>query len=221
MKSEYLLFNLFIFFSSTLGASLYRNTHWPRLKPAACSIAVFAGIFLFWDVLVTNFWWSFNQKYILGLMLGSLPIEEVLFFFSVPWSCLILWVNIKKRVVGKVSFPLEQFCLSTAMVVGGASLLAQWWYTLAVSVAGVLLLLFSLWNKQWLRQRSVLAFSAMCVGLTLIFNGYLTARPVVLYNSEVKSNINLYTIPLEDVIYGLILVLATSMLYDFFESKRS
>ncbi len=52
--------------------------------------------FLIWDVFAT--WrghWSFNENYITGIKILNLPIEEVLFFFAVPFACSFVWSSIK------------------------------------------------------------------------------------------------------------------------------
>jgi len=49
-------------------------------------------------------------------------------------------------------------------------------------------------------------FLSIVFFLTFFFNGYLTARPIVIYNNLLKTNINIFTIPIEDFIYGLALI---------------
>ena len=49
--------------------------------------------------------------------------------------------------------------------------------------------------------------------LTTVFNLYLTARPIVIYNEALKTNLNLWTIPLEDYILGLSLISLNCILF--------
>jgi lycopene cyclase domain-containing protein len=52
--------------------------------------------FLVWDVIATQRGhWRFNEEYIVGWKILNLPLEEVLFFFVVPFSCSFLWSVIK------------------------------------------------------------------------------------------------------------------------------
>jgi lycopene cyclase domain-containing protein len=44
-----------------------------------------------------------------------------------------------------------------------------------------------------------MVLTAVVVGLTLVFNTYLTARPVVLYNPVYQLNLRVITIPVEDL----------------------
>ena len=62
---------------------------WKYLFPALLFPALF---FLVWDELKTRAGvWSFNDAYIIGVKLFSLPLEEVLFFFVVPFCCVFIY----------------------------------------------------------------------------------------------------------------------------------
>ncbi len=52
-----------------------------------------------------------------------------------------------------------------------------------------------------------LAAYAICLIPFLLVNGLLTALPVVLYNDSENIGLRIYTIPAEDVFYGMLLVL--------------
>ena len=67
-----------------------------NIKPALLAILITCIPFLAWDVVATYIGhWSFNPAFITGFYIYNLPIEEVLFFVVIPFSCLTIWAEIK------------------------------------------------------------------------------------------------------------------------------
>jgi lycopene cyclase domain-containing protein len=61
--------------------AFYKN--WKYVFPA---MIIPALLYIAWDVYFTEIGvWSFNEGYISGIKLIKLPLEEVLFFFIVPY----------------------------------------------------------------------------------------------------------------------------------------
>ncbi len=215
MKIEYLLFNVIVLFFSTLGCLLYKNRSWPKFSAASISISLISGLFIIWDQFVTGWWWKFNDGYTVGIKFGKLPIEEILFFLIIPWSCLVIWENLKKKVRNSSIKNIEAVVILGGSITGIAGLFNGWWYTAAVGggVAGTGLL--SYLCDHWFRKKAAWMFLGSVCVLTVIFNGYLTARPVVVYDPSVISELYIGTIPIEDILYGLILMSAVVMTYEY------
>jgi lycopene cyclase domain-containing protein len=221
MKTEYLFFNLLIFLFATFLSGIVKSRKLPSLKPALFSILTISTPYIIWDFFVTNVWWSFNERYIVGLRVWSLPIEELFFFLTVPWSCLVLWVNLERYFSAKLSMKVEAVFFLIGLVICYQGALQNWNYTFLI---GFLVSAFSLWsaiNDFWLSNFRSFMYIFLVVIFTLIFNGYLTARPIVTYNLEVMSGVKVMTIPIEDFGYGIVLVGSVAMLYDFFKLKLS
>lgn len=88
-------------------------------------------------------------------------------------------------------------------------------YTALVSLVLIFTLFFDKLLKTYIFSRRRLGlFFAILTGLILIFNGYLTARPVVLYNTSYILNIRIWTIPVEDFVYGYTLILLCVILFE-------
>jgi lycopene cyclase domain-containing protein len=70
------------------GSGVYRQ---PRR--AAAAVLPVAAVYLIWDgVAVAAQVWSYNPRYILGLVgPGHLPLEEVLFFVVIPLCGLLTY----------------------------------------------------------------------------------------------------------------------------------
>ena len=68
-----------------LGVRVYRQ--WRRLLLALTPTVI---VFVAWDaVAVHRHLWRFDRRWISGVWIGSLPVEELLFFIVVP-TCAIL-----------------------------------------------------------------------------------------------------------------------------------
>ena len=216
MKTEYLLFNVLIATLSTVSVFIFRKygARWPNIKATFFAFCVMCLPYLIWDHFVTNIWWSFNDRYTLGMKIGALPIEEVLFFCSVPWSCLIIWENLKTKMEGSLALPIETFLLLSSLVFGIFSFNKTWYYTAIVSFVVALVCYMSWFSDHWFNKKNSLLFLCGVSILILIFNGYLTARPIVLYSQEFMTNIRIWTIPIEDFFYGLALLSGIVIVYE-------
>lgn len=221
MTNEYFFLNIIILLSSSLGIYFTKKANFPKLVIALRAILTVSLPYLFWDWVVTNRWWQFNPRFILNLMVGPLPVEEILFFAIVPWSCLVIWVNLRSYFVESVNFPIEEGVFFLSLLLASTSFIYSWWYTLTISILLIIFSIVSKVNSHWMRQKNSLLFLLLCFVLTIIFNGYLTARPIVIYEPSVKSNLNLLTIPSEDIVYGLVLVGLTAQFYDFYTKRLS
>lgn len=219
MKWEYLIFNGIVLLASTLGIKLFKTGKWPDIQRAMRAIGIMGVIYLVWDWWVVDWWWRFNPKYILEINFGKLPVEEILFFVTVPWSCLIIWVNIRERISGEWRVNMEGIFTIVGVIVGVWGWWQGKWYTLAVAIAVIWAAWLSTRSNWWMRKKATSVFWGITILLTLVFNGYLTARPVVIYNLDVASRLMAGTIPVEDMIYGLVLVSGVAMIYEKNKSK--
>lgn len=223
MIYEYLIFNIFVIFGPLLVFfSRRKSVVKPNLKSLSLSISLAATFFVIWDYLVVNYFWFFNSKYIIGFFIAGLPIEEILFFISVPFACLLLWVNYKKYFSKKIITNFSFYLISSSLFLALFFLFYEKIYTSIVLFVflGVVILDIFLRTNLFIKKTFV-AFIFIVVNiLTFIFNLYLTARPVVLYNEILKTNINIITVPLEDFIFGMALISLTIIIYEKLKIKK-
>jgi lycopene cyclase domain-containing protein len=67
--------------------------NWKYLFPA---MVIPALLYIIWDIYFTDKGvWSFNPEFITGIKLYNLPLEEVLFFFIVPYCCVFIYACIR------------------------------------------------------------------------------------------------------------------------------
>ena len=75
-------------------SSVLRFYRYPRRLLLAIGAPL--PLFLAWDGFATaRGHWDFNPKYITGIMIGNLPLEEVLFFVVIPFCALFTWEVVK------------------------------------------------------------------------------------------------------------------------------
>ena len=74
--------------------------------------------FIIWDAWFTEIGvWGFNPDYLTGFTIYNLPIEEILFFWSIPFSCVFTYFCLKE-VFGINPFKKIQRGISTIIIVG-------------------------------------------------------------------------------------------------------
>ena len=206
MRLTYLLINIFILVVPLLLSFDRRNAyyrHWPAL---GFSIAIVSTFYLIWDALVTSRGeWSFNPDYLTGARIGNLPIEEVLFFVTVPFSCLFIYEAIlyrfKESGVVRLSAPL----VLTAIVVLGVSSAAlryQGYTSKALGSCAFFLAVAWVLDRTMLRSKTYWIWLAICYVPFFLFNAVLTALPVVQYNPAAIFGFRVSTIPIEDFFYN-------------------
>jgi lycopene cyclase domain-containing protein len=224
MSYAYLLINfLTVLFPVLLSfdkrVQFYKS--WKYLLPA---IAITGLAFLGWDILFTiKGVWSFNQKYVCGLSIYGLPIEEVLFFITVPFSCVFIYACLNYyfpknsiQSVSKLFSNLLIVCSLIAVVIYHNRL-----YTLVTfSLLLTIIVLFQyIFKAEWLAN----FYRAFIISLIpfYIVNGALTSVPIVLYNDHQNMGIRLGTIPLEDHFYMMALLMMNIGLFEYFRRDKT
>ncbi len=169
--------------------------------------------FVIWDILFTRIGvWSFNPRYLMGAWLWGLPLEEYLFFFCIPYACVFTYYSIN-RYYNLVAYSTTTRNISAglALILSATALahLSQL-YTSATFLLRSLLLMLLIAGRARFLAGFFVSFLVILVPF-FISNGILTgsglAEPVVRYNDNYNLHIRLMTIPLEDVFYGMLLLL--------------
>lgn len=185
-----------------------------------------ALIYIVWDIYFTRWGvWSFNENYIAGIYLFNLPVEEVLFFIVVPYCCLFIYEciicyfpGIKEGKWWNIIFYLLAF---TCLIVG--TIFYQQKYTAATFIALGSMITILLRARSFFNGFDIAAFLVSYLVILvpfMIVNGFLTAIPVVLYNDAENLGFRIYTIPFEDIFYGMLLILMNVLIYEKLRSKH-
>ena len=118
-----------------------------KWKSLSIAILISGLFFIVWDSLFTYFgFWSFNDKFTLGLRFLGLPLEEWLFFIVIPY-CSVFIYETSKLYLPKLNFNKE-ISYFIWLVVGVFAVLAVInygkWYTFINLISNVLLLVYVL-----------------------------------------------------------------------------
>jgi lycopene cyclase domain-containing protein len=194
---------------------------WKYLFPAMVLPAAF---YIGWDILFTkNGVWSFSADHIVGYSFQGLPIEEMLFFFVVPYCCVFIYACIRAYFPLMVDTRVSRILFAVlALLFLTIAFLNQdraYTYFTGFFTGGFMLLVLLLRTvfNTFQTKAFLIAYVIILIPF-LIVNGFLTAIPVVLYNDLENLSIRLYTIPVEDTVYGLLLILMNVVLYEKLKS---
>lgn len=189
--------------------SFYKK--WYAILPA---IAVGATVFIVWDILFTGMEiWGFNELHLSGVHLASLPVEEWLFFITIPFASLFTYEVVNYHLPGnylkKKAYPLAYILAGILIAVG--LLNAERWYTFVTfTLSGLYLLMNAFLLRPKYLGQFFIAYFLILIPF-LIVNGVLTGswieQEVVYYNNAENLGIRLFTIPIEDSVYGMLLIL--------------
>ena len=218
----YLIINLLTFIFpiiQSFESKIKFVKNWKFVFPAIFLTGTF---FIIWDVFKTKYGvWSFNEEYLLGMYLINLPLEEWMFFLTVPFACVFVYevVNfyIKNDIFGKIANKLS-IALGIILLILAIVNYDKSYTSIVFSFGGIFALIHGIFFKyQWL-GKFYLAYLASLLPFFIV-NGFLTALPVVIYNNSENLGIRIYTIPIEDTIYSFLLLLMNLTFYEYFKKK--
>jgi len=201
--------------------AFYKN--WKYLFPAMLLPAV---VYIVWDFYFTlKGVWSFNDYYITGIKIINLPVEEVLFFFVVPYCCVFIYECIKiyfPQIKNKTTADVILMSLALLLWLTGIIFYKKYYtsWTFIFNALFIATIYFFRNNFKTFDATSFLV--AYCIMLIpfLIVNGFLTKIPVVLYNNAENLGMRIYSIPFEDIFYGMLLILMTIVIYENLKQKN-
>jgi lycopene cyclase domain-containing protein len=188
------------------------------------SIFLVGLIYVIWDSIFTRLGvWGFNPHYLTGKYLFNLPIEEYLFFICVPYAGVFTFHVFKTLMpeftIGEKYIRLIIFTTAITLLITGL-ICSSRLYTCSTFLFTALSLVLSYIFFRPLLAHFILTYAAILIPF-FILNGMLTGmwieNEVVWYNDTENLGIRLFTIPLEDVFYGMALILWNVNLSYYFQ----
>lgn len=200
-----------------------RISFYKRWASLFISISLVAAFFIAWDVYFTEEGiWSFNHAYVIGVYIFYLPLEEWLFFFIVPYACVFIYdalnyfipVDYLKKYVRFITIALILSLLQLALMNQNKA----YTFVTFILTASFLGFHFVLFKDKYL-GRFYVAYAVHLIPFFIV-NGVLTSYPVVLYNNQENLGIRIGSVPVEDSIYSMLLLLMNITIYEYLNSKK-
>jgi lycopene cyclase domain-containing protein len=227
-KYLYLLLNILTISFPLFRSFEHRITYakkWYALFPA---ILITGFVFIVWDHWFTVIGvWEFNPRYILGVYFLELPLEEWLFFLTVPFACIFIYEVLKfffpTDYFQKIVKPFTYFLIPFFIMVAVFNM-DKWYTSVNFFFAAVVLSLHYIIFKKSKLGKFYFAYIVSLIPF-LIVNGILTGsfidEPVVIYNNAENLAIRIFTIPIEDTVYSFALLLMNFSIYQYIlQSKQ-
>lgn len=228
MKFTYsliLFFTIIICFIASFDRRIKFNQHFGAFIKSATIVSI---PFIAWDIYFTsiNVWW-FNTDYTLGIVFAGLPIEEILFFFFIPFSCVFTYYTIDKYYKWEILAAFNNLIVFVSIIILSvvALLNTDKIYTLVTAIVTVatLIYLHFIAPSEWITKSS-LVFTLLMLGFFPV-NGILTGsfieNPIVNYNPNDFLGIRMFTIPIEDAVYGYAQFLLVLYFFKQFQKQQN
>jgi len=194
---------------------------WKAFFPANIIVT---ALFLIWDYYFTEMGiWGFNPEYLTGIYLANLPLEEVLFFICIPYACVFTYFALNYLLKSCPILRISKLLQWGLVLLGLALGITHYdhWYTATTffGLSGFILICIAM------KKDLTWAIFSYIVILPFFFlsNGILTGSflesPIVWYNDLENLGIRMFTIPVEDTFYGMLMILMNIALYDWFKSR--
>lgn len=197
-----------------------------KLKFVFPAFILTAFLFIPWDIFFADLGvWGFNPKYIIGVKLFLLPIEEWLFFVCVPFSCVFIHEAILYYTKTNISNHYTR--TTTLIIIVFSALMCLFYFENAYtfSTFGLLLIflclqLFVIKTPQF--GQFYITYLFVLIPFFLI-NSLLTGsfidQEVVWYNNAENMGIRIGTVPFEDLFYNMLMLFMTLTMYEKLKAK--
>ena len=193
-------------------------------KQIAASLSLIGFFFIIWDIYFTKIGvWGFDKKHHSSIMLSNLPLEEVLFFFIIPFVCVFTYFVLSEKKVLNLNINTIFLKLICILLIVLAVLFFKNAYTVSVLILTILILLYIIYYRpDWIgyffsMYLIIHAFPFLLVNGVL--TGYITDLPPVWYDSNNIIGVRLGTIPVEDFLYSFILLFLNTSLFEYLRKK--
>lgn len=224
-KYLYLSINIFIISIPLIRSFEPRIAFYKKLKALGLGLLITSIFFIIWDISFTYLGFlSFNSTYIYGIWFLGLPLEQYLFFITIPYAFVFNYVTINHFIKKDLLASIQKHITNYLIGFSGAMAVIYYnkWYTLTafLFVGLFVAYLHYVAKPEWL-SRFYLAYLVSFIPIHLamaVLTGSFIENEVVWYNDLQNTGLRLGTIPLETVFYVLLLLLMNTYFYEKFSN---
>jgi lycopene cyclase domain-containing protein len=190
------------------------------------AIVITSLFFLVWDEVFTREKiWGFNEKYLTGIFLGSLPVEEILFFVCIPYASIFTYFLLNQTIEKDLLFPHQELISSVLIIlllIAGIYNIDKWYTGITFITLALCLAYQMLKLKPRYMGRFYFAFGVLIIPFFIvngILTGSFTEDSIVWYDDKHTLGMRIGTIPLEDFFYALLLLLINIAIIEWLEER--
>jgi lycopene cyclase domain-containing protein len=189
------------------------------------AIVLVGCVFIAFDIYMTKVGvWGFNPKYHLNILFLGLPLEEWLFFIIIPYASIFLHDSFvlyfpKIRIPQTWATGLSLALLATFLFVLTFNIHRT--YTAYSLSTGAFTLVLSFFDKHKNIQYFFITFLIILIpffAVNALLTGSFIDQEVVWYNNAENMGIRIFTIPIEDFVYGFSLILLVLIVRSYFKN---
>ncbi len=220
--SEYLLINIAVI-AVPLILTFEKNIKFYKKLPAVfISIITVGTAYIAWDIIATARGdWGFNPLYLTGIYIFNLPLEEVLFFVTIPYAIIFLFETAHfylsdRQIVyycNLYTFAALFFSVSSLLFIG------QYYTMYVLLFVGLFFVTAKLLNSSLLKSRLYWQFILFTFVPFFIVNYFLTSLPIVTYGESAIWGVRITTIPVEDFFYSFSMLSFNLLIYKTVKEK--
>ena len=182
-----------------------RINYLSKSRSVILSILIIGTVFVAWDIIATSRGhWSFNPNQVIGVKFLGLPFEEILFFVTVPFSCLFTYEALAYfKKDESITIPSKLMpIIGIAITVLSIIFFEQEYTFLAILSVGLTFLSAPYLFREIFFSKLYWLYIAVTLVFFLVFNFVLTSVPVVEYSKWAITNLRITTIPIEDFMFN-------------------
>lgn len=221
--STYLLINILIIFFPLILSFDKNLTYYKKVPYVLQSVLFISTAYIIWDVIATKRGdWAFNPEHLLGINLLNLPLEEILFFITVPYSCIFIYETVSFYIKEKkLNVSPKVFLIPSLLLAGLGIIFYNQQYTFTVSIFSSAFFIGAIiFKEELLLSRNFWITMIISFIPFLIVNYFLTSIPVITYNDAAFSGKRFITIPYEDFLYSFSMISLWILFYELAKNMK-